>query len=61
MVVSINEQEGIATVKFPPLDFRKSSKASDTLTIPLFRLSVPRSEVRTSIKCIYIYKANGNM
>ncbi|KAG9487790.1 hypothetical protein GDO78_007527 [Eleutherodactylus coqui] len=44
VVVSINEQEGIATVKFPTLDFRKSSKASDTLTIPLFRLSVPRSE-----------------
>ncbi|KAG8597816.1 hypothetical protein GDO81_002399 [Engystomops pustulosus] len=44
VVVSINEQEGIATVKFPALDFRKSSKASDTLTIPLFRLSVPRSE-----------------
>ncbi|PIO29272.1 hypothetical protein AB205_0167670, partial [Aquarana catesbeiana] len=46
VVVSINEQEGIATVKFPSLDFRKSSKASDTLAIPLFRLSVPRSEVR---------------
>ncbi|XP_040202102.1 probable E3 ubiquitin-protein ligase HECTD4 isoform X1 [Rana temporaria] len=44
VVVSINEQEGIATVKFPSLDFRKSSKASDTLAIPLFRLSVPRSE-----------------
>ncbi|MEE6503851.1 hypothetical protein FKM82_004993 [Ascaphus truei] len=44
VVVSINEQEGIATVKFPPLDFRKSSKSADTLTIPLFRLFVPRSE-----------------
>ncbi|XP_053555727.1 probable E3 ubiquitin-protein ligase HECTD4 [Bombina bombina] len=44
IVVSINEQEGIATVKFPPLDFRKSSKSSDTLTVPLFRLSIPRSE-----------------
>ncbi|XP_069475595.1 probable E3 ubiquitin-protein ligase HECTD4 isoform X3 [Ambystoma mexicanum] len=44
VVTSINEQEGIATVRFPPSDFRKTSKASDTLTIPLFRLGVPRSE-----------------
>ncbi|XP_062445743.1 probable E3 ubiquitin-protein ligase HECTD4 isoform X2 [Rhea pennata] len=46
MVASINEQEGIATVKFPPtsVDGRKTSQASDTLTIPLSRLCVPRSE-----------------
>ncbi|XP_041436316.1 probable E3 ubiquitin-protein ligase HECTD4 isoform X3 [Xenopus laevis] len=44
VVVSINEQEGIATVKFPEIDFRKSSKSCDTLTVPLFRLCVPRSE-----------------
>ncbi|XP_030716357.2 probable E3 ubiquitin-protein ligase HECTD4 isoform X2 [Globicephala melas] len=44
VVASINEQEGIATVKFPPIDCRKTSQASDTLTIPLSRLCVPRSE-----------------
>ncbi|XP_060106352.1 probable E3 ubiquitin-protein ligase HECTD4 isoform X1 [Heteronotia binoei] len=46
VVASINEQEGIATVKFPPtsIDGRKTSQASDTLTIPLSRLCVPRSE-----------------
>ncbi|KAM6241786.1 putative E3 ubiquitin-protein ligase HECTD4 isoform 2-T2 [Spheniscus humboldti] len=46
VVASINEQEGIATVKFPPtsIDSRKTSQASDTLTIPLSRLCVPRSE-----------------
>uniref|UniRef100_U3K2V0 HECT domain E3 ubiquitin protein ligase 4 n=1 Tax=Ficedula albicollis TaxID=59894 RepID=U3K2V0_FICAL len=46
VVASINEQEGIATVKFPPttIDTRKTSQASDTLTIPLSRLCVPRSE-----------------
>lgn len=50
MVASINEQEGIATVKFPPtsIDCRKTSQASDILTIPLSRLCVPRSEVRSS-------------
>ncbi|XP_006894741.1 PREDICTED: probable E3 ubiquitin-protein ligase HECTD4 [Elephantulus edwardii] len=44
VVASINEQEGIATVRFPPVDCRKTSQASDTLTIPLSRLCVPRSE-----------------
>ncbi|XP_054852988.1 probable E3 ubiquitin-protein ligase HECTD4 isoform X3 [Eublepharis macularius] len=46
VVASINEQEGIATVKFPPtsIDCRKTSQASDILTIPLSRLCVPRSE-----------------
>ncbi|XP_077165132.1 putative E3 ubiquitin-protein ligase HECTD4 isoform X4 [Paroedura picta] len=46
VVASINEQEGIATVKFPPtsIDGRKTSQASDILTIPLSRLCVPRSE-----------------
>ncbi|KAL7986606.1 hypothetical protein Chor_012889 [Crotalus horridus] len=47
VVASINEQEGIATVKFPPIsiDCRKTSQASDVLTIPLSRLCIPRSEV----------------
>ncbi|XP_058014322.1 probable E3 ubiquitin-protein ligase HECTD4 isoform X2 [Ahaetulla prasina] len=46
VVASINEQEGIATVKFPPvnIDCRKTSQASDILTIPLSRLCIPRSE-----------------
>ncbi|XP_050780209.1 probable E3 ubiquitin-protein ligase HECTD4 isoform X4 [Gopherus flavomarginatus] len=46
VVASINEQEGIATVRFPPasIDCRKTSQASDILTIPLSRLCVPRSE-----------------
>uniref|UniRef100_A0A3Q2L0M6 HECT domain E3 ubiquitin protein ligase 4 n=1 Tax=Equus caballus TaxID=9796 RepID=A0A3Q2L0M6_HORSE len=44
VVASINEQEGIATVRFPPIDCKKTSQASDTLTIPLSRLCVPRSE-----------------
>ncbi|XP_012586383.1 PREDICTED: probable E3 ubiquitin-protein ligase HECTD4 isoform X1 [Condylura cristata] len=44
VVASINEQEGIATVRFPHIDCRKTSQASDTLTIPLSRLCVPRSE-----------------
>uniref|UniRef100_A0ACB8FZ56 E3 ubiquitin-protein ligase HTD4 n=1 Tax=Sphaerodactylus townsendi TaxID=933632 RepID=A0ACB8FZ56_9SAUR len=46
VVASINEQEGIATVRFPPtsIDGRKTSQASDILTIPLSRLCVPRSE-----------------
>ncbi|EGW07420.1 putative E3 ubiquitin-protein ligase KIAA0614 [Cricetulus griseus] len=44
VVASINEQEGIATVRFPPVDCRRTSQASDTLTIPLSRLCVPRSE-----------------
>nr|XP_033812752.1 probable E3 ubiquitin-protein ligase HECTD4 isoform X2 [Geotrypetes seraphini] len=44
VVASINEQEGIATVRFPSIDCRKTSKASDTLTVPLSRLYVRRSE-----------------
>ncbi|XP_043924358.1 probable E3 ubiquitin-protein ligase HECTD4 isoform X2 [Protopterus annectens] len=44
LVMSVNEQEGIATVKFPSLDCRKTSKASDILTVPISRLSTPRSE-----------------
>ncbi|XP_045152627.1 probable E3 ubiquitin-protein ligase HECTD4 [Echinops telfairi] len=43
-VASVNEQEGIATVRFPPMGCRKTSQAADTLTIPLSRLCVPRSE-----------------
>ncbi|KAG5840241.1 hypothetical protein ANANG_G00186730 [Anguilla anguilla] len=44
VVMSINEQEGIATVKFPSCDYRKTCKASDVLTIPISRLCTPRSE-----------------
>ncbi|XP_029685253.1 LOW QUALITY PROTEIN: probable E3 ubiquitin-protein ligase HECTD4 [Takifugu rubripes] len=44
IVMSINEQEGIATVKFPSCEYRKSCKASDILTVPISRLSTPRSE-----------------
>ncbi|XP_059510969.1 probable E3 ubiquitin-protein ligase HECTD4 isoform X1 [Stegostoma tigrinum] len=44
VVTSINEQEGIATVRLPLSDFRKASKASDTVTVPISRLSTPRCE-----------------
>ncbi|XP_051557544.1 probable E3 ubiquitin-protein ligase HECTD4 [Myxocyprinus asiaticus] len=44
VVISINEQEGIATVKFPSCEYRRSSKASDILTVPISRLCTPRSE-----------------
>ncbi|KAJ7994262.1 hypothetical protein DPEC_G00264060 [Dallia pectoralis] len=44
VVMSINEQEGIATVKFPSCEYRKACKASDTLTVPIPRLCTPRSE-----------------
>ncbi|XP_067256066.1 probable E3 ubiquitin-protein ligase HECTD4 isoform X7 [Chanodichthys erythropterus] len=44
VVISINEQEGIATVKFPSCDYRRTSKASDILTVPISRLCTPRSE-----------------
>uniref|UniRef100_A0A4W3K6B9 HECT domain E3 ubiquitin protein ligase 4 n=1 Tax=Callorhinchus milii TaxID=7868 RepID=A0A4W3K6B9_CALMI len=44
IVMSINEQEGIATVRFPPSDYKKTSKASDILTVPMERLCTPRSE-----------------
>lgn len=47
VVMSINEQEGIATVKFPSCEYRKACKASDILTVPISRLCTPRSEVRT--------------
>ncbi|XP_013909607.1 PREDICTED: probable E3 ubiquitin-protein ligase HECTD4 [Thamnophis sirtalis] len=51
VVASINEQEGIATVRFPPvnIDSRKTSQASDILTIPLSRLCIPRSEEVNSV------------
>lgn len=45
IVMSINEQEGIAAVKFPSCEYKKSCKASDVLTVPISRLSTPRSEV----------------
>ncbi|RXN23820.1 putative E3 ubiquitin- ligase HECTD4 isoform X1 [Labeo rohita] len=44
VVISINEQEGIATVKFPSCEYRRTSKASDILTVPISRLCTPRSE-----------------
>ncbi|XP_043571193.1 probable E3 ubiquitin-protein ligase HECTD4 [Chiloscyllium plagiosum] len=44
VVTSINEQEGIATVRLPLSDFRKASKASDTVTVPISRLYTPRCE-----------------
>ncbi|XP_061115937.1 probable E3 ubiquitin-protein ligase HECTD4 isoform X3 [Conger conger] len=44
VVMSINEQEGIATVKFPSCEYRKTCKASDILTVPISRLCTPRSE-----------------
>ncbi len=47
VVISINEQEGIATVKFPSCEYRRTSKASDILTVPISRLCTPRSEVLT--------------
>lgn len=45
IVMSINEQEGIATVKFPSCEYRRACKASDVLTVPISRLCTPRSEV----------------
>lgn len=47
IVMSINEQEGIATVKFPSCEYRRACKASDILTVPISRLCTPRSEVST--------------
>ncbi|KAJ3603715.1 hypothetical protein NHX12_028456 [Muraenolepis orangiensis] len=44
VVMSINEQEGIATVKFPSCDYRRACKSSDVLTVPISRLCTPRSE-----------------
>ncbi|XP_028827058.1 probable E3 ubiquitin-protein ligase HECTD4 isoform X2 [Denticeps clupeoides] len=44
VVMTINEQEGIATVKFPSCEYRHSCKASDVLTVPISRLCTPRSE-----------------
>ncbi|XP_056457694.1 probable E3 ubiquitin-protein ligase HECTD4 isoform X1 [Gadus chalcogrammus] len=44
VVLSINEQEGIATVKFPSCEYRRACKSSDVLTVPISRLCTPRSE-----------------
>uniref|UniRef100_A0A671K5X4 Probable E3 ubiquitin-protein ligase HECTD4 n=1 Tax=Sinocyclocheilus anshuiensis TaxID=1608454 RepID=A0A671K5X4_9TELE len=44
VVISINEQEGIAMVRFPSCAYRRTSKASDILTVPISRLCTPRSE-----------------
>uniref|UniRef100_A0A3B4BE60 HECT domain-containing protein n=1 Tax=Periophthalmus magnuspinnatus TaxID=409849 RepID=A0A3B4BE60_9GOBI len=44
IVMSINEQEGIATVRFPSSEYRKACKSSDILTVPISRLCTPRSE-----------------
>lgn len=48
VVMSINEQEGIATVKFPSCEYRRACQASDILTVPISRLCTPRSEVQVS-------------
>lgn len=48
--MSINEQEGIATVRFPSCEYRRTCKASDILTVPISRLCTPRSEVRSNFK-----------
>ncbi|TSW08319.1 putative E3 ubiquitin-protein ligase HECTD4 [Bagarius yarrelli] len=44
LVMSINEQEGIATVKFPNIDYHRDCKASEILTVPISRLLTLRSE-----------------
>ncbi|XP_031704959.1 probable E3 ubiquitin-protein ligase HECTD4 isoform X2 [Anarrhichthys ocellatus] len=44
IVMSINEPEGIATVKFPSCEYRRACQASDILTVPISRLCTPRSE-----------------
>lgn len=51
IVMSINEQEGIATVKFPSCEYRRACKASDILTVPISRLCTPRSEVHGHTSC----------
>ena len=55
--MSINEQEGIATVKFPSCEYRRACKASDILTVPISRLCTPRSEVRiqTSVSVLVLH------
>lgn len=58
VVISINEQEGIATVKFPSCDYRRTSKASDILTVPISRLCTPRSEVITSHISVKLHNCN---
>lgn len=54
IVMSINEQEGIAAVKFPSCEYKKSCKASDILTVPISRLSTPRSEVSWNQMLFYV-------
>lgn len=56
IVMSINEQEGIAAVKFPSCEYKKSCKASDILTVPISRLCTPRSEVNwNQMQCVFFY------
>lgn len=56
IVMSINEQEGIAAVKFPSCEYKKSCKASDILTVPISRLCTPRSEVSwNQILCLFFF------
>uniref|UniRef100_A0A673KN78 HECT domain E3 ubiquitin protein ligase 4 n=1 Tax=Sinocyclocheilus rhinocerous TaxID=307959 RepID=A0A673KN78_9TELE len=50
VVMSINEQEGIATVRFPSCEYRRTCKASDVLTVPISRLCTPRSEALPLLK-----------
>lgn len=54
IVMSINEQEGIATVKFPSCEYRRACKASDILTVPISRLCTPRSEVQGCLILFFI-------
>lgn len=62
IVMSINEQEGIATVKFPSCEYRRACQASDILTVPISRLCTPRSEVQVSAShtAVLIYMENTN-
>uniref|UniRef100_W5LMJ7 HECT domain E3 ubiquitin protein ligase 4 n=1 Tax=Astyanax mexicanus TaxID=7994 RepID=W5LMJ7_ASTMX len=43
VVMSINEQEGIATVRFPSCEYRRACQASDILTVPISRLCTPQT------------------
>lgn len=58
IVMSINEQEGIATVKFPSCEYRRACKASDILTVPISRLCTPRSEVQAlyATQSLFLWK-----
>jgi len=62
IVMSINEQEGIATVKFPSCEYRRTCKVSDILAVPISRLCTPRSEARISVTVHSLFFwENGNL